>query len=341
MDFRKIIATAAVAFFATTSAHAQQPITLRLAHQFPPSHYVSKLAVEPFIKLVEERSKGRVKIEQFPAEQLAKAAGMFDAVKNRVADIAYVGMTYVTAKIPLTSVAELPGMYSDSVIATRALDVLIKGELLEREYLSNGMRPLFATVTPPYQLLLAKKGPVNDISDVQGVKVRAAGSTAELVAKAIGAIPVRVSSSDTYLAVERGTIDGMIYTSAGALGFKLENNLTSVTTNASLGSLAFGLMINEAVWKGLPQDVRDLLTQVSNEVGPATAASFKKEYADSDQKLRAAGVKVYELSPKVQGQFNDRLASVQAAWVDQTNARGLPAKEIIAKFRALLLQESK
>ncbi len=336
MNILKILVTTAVACFAATAAHAQEKITLRFAHQFPPLHYAVKLSVEPFIKLIEERSKGRVKIEQFPAEQLAKAAGMLDAVKNRVTDIGFVGMTYVTAKTPLTSVSELPGLYSDSVEASRALDALIKGELLEQEYLRNGVRPLFAIVTPPYQLILAKKGPINDISDIQGMKLRAAGSTAELIAQSIGAIPVRVSSSDTYLAVERGTIDGMIYSSAGSIGFKLENLLASATTNASLSSLAFALMINESVWKGLPQEVRDLITQVSNEVGPATAVEFKKEYGRADQKLRAAGVKVYELSPKVQAQFNDRLAAVQADWVKQVSARGLPAKETLAAFKAHL-----
>lgn len=332
----KVAGLALAASLASTMLHAQEKIVLKYADQFPLTHTGSKLSAQPFKQWLEERSEGRIEVQLYPAEQLAKAAGLLDAVRNRVTDIAMVGVVYVTDRMPLTSAVELPGLFADSVAGSAAFTKLAQNDLLESEYLRNGVRPLFTMVTPPYQLMFAKKTELNDIGELDGVKLRAAGATGELIASALGAVPVRVPASDLYLGLERGTVDGAIYNPPSLFAYKIEEVLSSITTNASLGTVAFAAFINEDVWQGLPEDARALITEVATEIGETMAAEFKAQNDGAYTKLDELGVKLIELSPEMVGQLNDKLQSVEAEWVSQMEARGLPGQATLDAYRGYL-----
>lgn len=329
----------ALAVTPSTQAEAET-ITLRYADQFPLTHAASRLSAQPFRDLIAERSEGRVEIQLFPAEQLARAAGLLDAVRNRVADIAFVGVVYVTDRMPLTSAVELPGLFTDGVVGSAAFTDLVQNDLMEIEYLPNGVRPLFTLVTPPYQLMFAQRRELNDISDLSQLRLRAAGATGEMIAESLGAVAVRVPASDLYLALDRGTVDGAIYNPPSLFAYNIQEVLSSITTNASLGTVAFAALINEDVWQGLPEDVQELITEVSTEVGTAMAEQFQAQIAGANQRLEDLGITLIELSPETQAQFNDSLAPVEDVWVSQIAERGQPGAEILAQFRAYLAAHS-
>jgi TRAP-type C4-dicarboxylate transport system substrate-binding protein len=332
----KTIGLAVAATLAASALHAQDRIVLKYADQFPLTHTGSKLSAQPFKEQIEARSEGRIEVQLYPAEQLAKAAGLLDAVRNRVTDIAMVGVVYVSDRMPLTSAVELPGLFTDSVAGSAAFTQLAQNDLLESEYLRNGVRPLFTMVTPPYQLMFARTTQINDISELQGVKLRAAGATGELIASALGAVPVRVPASDLYLALERGTVDGAIYNPPSLFAYKIEEVLSSITTNASLGTVAFAAFVNEDVWQGLPEDVRALITEVSTEIGENMAAEFKAQTDGAYERLDELGIELIELSPELQEQFNDRLQTVEAEWIRQMEGRNLPGQQILDTYRSYL-----
>lgn len=332
----KFAGLALTASLTATTLHAQDKIVLKYADQFPLTHAGSKLSAQPFKQLIEERSGGRIEVQLYPAEQLAKAAGLLDAVRNRVTDIAMVGVVYVGDRMPLTSAVELPGMFSDSVAGSAAFTKLAQNELLESEYLRNGVRPLFTMVTPPYQVMFSKKTELNDIGELNGLKLRAAGATGELIASALGAVPVRVPASDLYLALERGTVDGAIYNPPSLFAYKIEEVLASITTNASLGTVAFAAFVNEDVWKGLPEDVRTIISEVSVEIGENMAAQFKAQTDGAYKKLEGLGIKLIELSPEMTEQFNEKLQTVEAEWVKQMEGRNLPGQATLDAYRAHL-----
>lgn len=319
-----------------TSAAAQDSLTLKLADQFPLTHLGSRAGSQAFKAELEKRSEGRITIQHFPAEQIAKAAGLLDAVRNRVTDIALVGVVYNTDKLPLTSAAELPGLHVDSVSASAAFEEYITGDLLEREYLPLGVRPIWGTITPPYQLMLAKGEGIADVADLEGKKLRVAGATGELIAGSLGAVPVKVPASDLYLALQRGTVDGAIYNTPSLFGYKIEEVLSAVSDNASLGAVAFALLVNEDVWQGLSEEDRTLIQEVASDVRLEFSEAFEAGNTAAFGKLTEAGVKVFSLPAETQSAMNDRLGSVRDAWVEQVSGRGLPAQEMLEAYTARL-----
>lgn len=318
------------------TAYAQDKIMIRYADQFPPTHLLSRLSGQAFKQLIEERSNGRVEVTLFPGEQLAKASGMLDAIKNNIADIGTVGTVYSTDRMPLTSAIELPGLFDNAIDGSRAGRELVQNFLLEREYLPNSVRPLWFLAIPPYQLMFTKDNQLTSMADLSGQKLRVSGAVSEFVANVLGAVPVKMSAGDLYLGLQRGTVDGAIYNPPSVFGYKVEELLGSVTRNASLGSATFVGVVNESFWQGLPQDIRQIITEVSEEVNAKMAQGFQSDTDASYEKLEALGIKLVELSPQMLQEFGTRLAQVETAWVKQMTDRGQPAQETLDTYRAYL-----
>lgn len=321
---------------AAFAAHAQETITLKLADQFPLTHIASREGSQALISALEEISGGAIKVQHFPAEQIAKAGGLLDAVRNRVTDLALVGVVYNTDKLPLTSVAELPGLYDDSVVASQAFTEYLKEDLTQREYLPLGVRPLWGTVLPPYQLMFAAGGDITDVSELEGQKMRVAGATGEMIANALGAVPVKIPASDLYLALQRGTVNGAIWNAPSAFGYKIEEVLASVSNNASLGSITFALLVNEDVWQSLSEENRALIEEAVAEARVNFSLRFEENLEEAYIKMEKAGVNVFALPQETRAVISERLAGVRASWVEQVSDRGLPALEMLNAFTTRL-----
>ena len=327
---------AAVLFAAPAAA---DPVTIKLSEHFPITHVGSKSGSQTFMKRVEELVPGEVKFEHYPGEQIAKAAGQLDAVRNSVVDMAVVGLVYVTEKVPLSTAVELPGLFADAEVGQRAFHKLAQNELTELEYKPLGVRPLFVFVVTPYQLMTTGKEPVTDISQISGLKLRVAGATGELIADSIGAVGVKMSPTDLYLGLERGVVDGAISNTASQFTYKTETLLNSWTTNASLGNVAFGLFVNADKWETLPETVKTAMLKAGEETGLNVAQSYKQGDEESFEKLRAMGKTVYELSPEVQAQIDERLVKVEQNWLDQMKQRNLPGEEVLSTYKKLVAEE--
>jgi hypothetical protein len=85
---RKILTAASIAAaaLAMTLAASAQEIKLTLADQNSPTGWGPAHALAPWVKQVEEATKGRVKIEVFPSQTLIKGIDMWKGIRSGIAD---------------------------------------------------------------------------------------------------------------------------------------------------------------------------------------------------------------------------------------------------------------
>jgi len=328
-------AVAVAASLVTCGGAWAQTIELKFADQVPVGHVASKEGNQIFMKMVEAAAKGRVKFSHFPQQQLAKPEGMLDAVRNRIADIALVGVVYVSDRMPLTGAIELPGTFDSVVKGHAALEKLVRNELMPH-FLGMNVRPLWAMTTAPFQLVMKRPAPVTGAADLAGVKLRTAGATAQLVAKALGATPVTIATPELYQSLERGIVDGAIFTLSVVKSWKLDEVAQSFTTNAELGSVAFVVLINENVWKTIPADIQAIMTDAGLKTGAHLARAIQVTEDSEIARLKAAGKTVYELSPAARAELGQKLASVQGTWLAQMRQRNLPGEQILEAYKRYL-----
>lgn len=334
MRFYKLALAAAAVLGAFEPASAQQPIVLKVADSFPVGHYIPGNTVIPWMKKVEELTKGKVKFEYYPAEQLGKAKDLFSNTKAGVIDIGYVPTSYVSDKLPLSAVGELPGSFESSCVGTMAFWSIAKpgGELDKIEYQRNGMRALFVHVLPPYQFLTATK-PIVDMSSFKNLKTRTAGGALGLTAQKIGAIPVQMSAPEIRESLSRGTLDALMLPNLVLPPFDLDTQVKYATTGINLGSTVNPYMIRSDKWASLPPDVQAAMVQAGEAANRSGCEAAEKLEGEVSGRLANGKVTYVKFSDAEKAKLNKSLLEVGKEWATGLDGRRLPGSKILEIFQ--------
>jgi len=323
--------TAACMIFGQLQASAAE-FTVKVADTFPANHYIMENMAKVWMDAVKEKSGGRVEFKYFPGGQLGKLSEMLDVVENDVADVAYVPPSSYAERLPLSGVIELPGLVTDTISGSAAYTELLNGYLAEKEFKQYGVIPLMAVVVPPYQIG-ANMDPIKTVDGFKGVRLRTPGGVLELAANSVGALAIPMSGPETYTAFQRGTVDATLQSMLSMKSYKLYEVFKSVSSNVGFGTFAVIYVINEKVFNGFPQDIRDIML----EAGRATSVSFAKWMNDAEGKVAKEftdkGLTVYKVPEDVWAAWQAKLAAVTEDWAKRADSRGLSGSETLAKCR--------
>jgi TRAP-type C4-dicarboxylate transport system substrate-binding protein len=322
-----------MACVATTSSVAAAPISLRFADSFPLSHDLSKEGMVYWMKRAEQLSNGAVTFTHYPAEQLVKARALFGAVSSGTIDVGYIANGYFTDKLPLNGVADIPGEVSSSKRGSKAYWSLLNEEgRLRSEFLAGKVMPMAFIVMPPYQMVL-RSGKIDSLDKLRGLKIRSGGGIQNLTIEAVGATPVAMAAPDTYLGIQRGTLDGTLLAAISLKPYKLHEVSKSITQNIPFGSPAIGIGMNLDKFNGLPEDVRKALVQAGHDTVAHLSRYLDDQIAKAEAELTAAGMTVYTPPEATLTQIQEKLGLVAEDWAKRIRDRGLPADEVLTKFR--------
>src|SRR5215468_9653376 len=163
-----------VVMLAVASPAPAQEIKLTLADQNSPTGWGPAHALYPWVKQVEEATKGRVKLEVFPSQTLIKGIDMWKGIRTGIADIGWCVHGYWPEQTPLSDVMSLPFLPLTS--AEKGSEVLWK---LYEKFLSiqkeyGEIQPIVLHTTSP-NFLLSNKKQVKTLEDFKGLKVRVLG----------------------------------------------------------------------------------------------------------------------------------------------------------------------
>src|SRR5262249_25584059 len=95
--------------------------TLRVHHYFLPSSVEHTGWLVPWARLIEQASKGRLKVEIYPNMQLGgRATELYDQARTGVVDIVWTITGYSPGRFPRLEVFELPWVASSDAIRASA-----------------------------------------------------------------------------------------------------------------------------------------------------------------------------------------------------------------------------
>ncbi|MEO8310106.1 MAG: TRAP transporter substrate-binding protein DctP [Caldimonas sp.] len=319
------------------TALAQTVTKIKIADSFPVGHYLPKYITTPMMERLKANPAAKgIEFEYYPAEQLGKAKDFLSLVQSGVIDIAYVAPGFVSDKMPLSVVAELPLEFSGSCQATMAYWNLAKpgGLLDKKEFATNGVRLLFTIVLPPYQIITRK--PFSNLKDIEGMKIRASGSAKELVIRKLKATPVLMPTPDVYESLSRGTIDGVLFPFNSLAPYEIHKLSKTGTIGENFGTFVANWVISEKRFQSLPPGVQQDLTAMGEQLTRAACTQVEKDEAGDIEKVKSAGVKLTPLSAADKATVATVMQDVAKDWADSLDKRGKAGTEVLNAFKAAL-----
>lgn len=335
MKIRTSMWLAATALGLVASQASAQTLKLRVADVYPTTHPVSNTTIKVFIEDVKKRLGDQVEFEYYPAEQLGKGKDLLALTQQGVVDIGLVVPSYVSDKLPLSAVSELPGAYATSCEGTEAMmHLATEGALAEQEFSPNGVRILIAHTFAPFQAFSSK--PFDTLTSLNGQKLRTLGAVTDMTIESLGAVPIRISAPEINEAMSRGTIDGGLMGVATVLSYDLVPYVKSAVYGTSFGGAFVSYAISETNWAKLTPEVQEALTEAGKAASLNGCQKADAAVDEQFEKLRAANVQVVELSEEDAAKFGESTTDIGIKWAEALDGRGKPGTEVYEAFRAAL-----
>lgn len=297
---------------------------------FPATHGHTVLATE-WAKEIEKRTNGAVKINMYPGATLTPADQCYDGVVKGISDIGMSVLSYTKGRFPLTEVIDLPQGYKSGSQVTNLCNAYYEKfkpkELADTQimYLHGHGPGIFHT-----------KKPVNKMEDLKGMKIRGTGTSAKVPA-ALGATPVAMAQTETYDALQKGVVDGLVSPLEALKGWKFVEVTKYTTQNlGSSYSIAFFVAMNKKKWDSLPKDVQETIQKVNKEWIGKTAETWNNMDKEALELALSKGNQIIKLSPEEDARWAKAVSPIFDEYVKTTKEKGLPGQEALDFCRTWL-----
>lgn len=332
---RLLLGTLAALPLMTAQAGAE---TLQATNWMAPAHILNEFPYQAFAKDVASASNGALTFEVYSSGALVPAPTTMQGIADGVAQLGIVYPPYTPSELPLNNtVNDLAFTAKDDLAAAFAWTELgLTNKKLQAEWAANGGLFAGGYSTPFYNFVCMTE--IVSPKDVQGKKVRTAGTAQTEWIKSLGGVPVSVPIADVYSGLERGSID---CTLSDATNLDKGNKFWEVakTVNTLPQGVVVGAtyVFNRDFWKGLEPAQRRILldniavglarSQVAYHVGVEAALAGSRE----------RGLKVTEPTQEMK----DTLAAFQAQVAQNLPAKAMAERgiedpsDVLAEFTAL------
>ena len=304
------------------NVQSQAQITLTYAN-FPPATTFPCVQMERWAKEMEQRSKGRVKIQTFPGGTLLPARNIFDGVLAGTADIGNFAMSYQPGRFPVSEAIDLPIGFTSSRVASLALFDLVE-KYKPKEFEKVKILTLFTC--PPADFMT--KTPVRTLADLKGMELRASGTGAAIL-KRLGATPVGMPQSEAPEAIQKGVVKGNVSSMEILKDFNFAAYLP-YATEANLFVVTFAVVMNMDKWNSLPADIKKIFDDSRREqvlwTGTYVDNHVKESLKWSKEKYNH---QLLKFSAEDQAEMQRLMKPMIDEYIAKVNALGLPGEQII------------
>ena len=296
------------ALIGVAHAAAQQPVIIKFSHVVAEDTPKGRAALY-FKRLVEQRTKGRVRVEVYPDSKLYKDTDELAALqRGQVQMLAPSLAKFGPLGLPEFGLFDLPYIFDNYAEVHRVVlgpigrDLLKKLEpkgILGLTYWDNGFKQMSANK------------PLKKPEDLRGLKMRIQDSPVlEAQMQALGAVPKVMNFSEVSAALKAGTVDG---TENPVSNFETQHmqEVQKYLTLTQHGYIGYAVIVNKKFWEGLPADLRASLSVALREATTFANDIASESNNDALETLRASGkTEVIRLTPQEKAEWKKALVEV-------------------------------
>ncbi|MBM3570690.1 MAG: C4-dicarboxylate ABC transporter [Alphaproteobacteria bacterium] len=287
-------ALAAAMVVAAGGADAQQKVTMRISHQVPPAHHMSKM-LDAFAADVKARTNGEVEVQLFGSEQLAKAGENFPSVAKGAFEAA-MSVNFQWGKtIPEMSALTIPYLITD-LDRIKKFPASEARKLLDGELAKRGVHSVAWLYITRQSIFTSGKKPLAAMDDFKGVKIRGLNPLTDKALTAIGAATSAMPGSEVYQALQSGVLDAGL-TDVSAAHSRKYFEVQKFGTVAPYFTVYFHMYANPDWWKGLKPQHRAAIEAAATKAEADALAVTEKTAEDAVAQLKAKGMTLHMQTP--------------------------------------------
>lgn len=275
----------------------------KMVTTWPPNFPILGEACQLFAELVNQLSGGRMEIKVYGGGELVPALEVFDFVRNGGAEIGHGAAYYWAGKVPAAQFfASVPfGMNAQQVNAWVGHGGGIK--LWEALYADYNLIPMLGGNTGVQMGGWFNKA-IDDISDLNGLKMRIPGLASKVFERA-GGSPVLLAGGEIYTGLERGVIDATEWLGPFhdyLMGFH-EIAQYYYTPGWHEPGTALEVLFNREKFNELPADLQAIIRTVSGYLNEWVLSEMEYRNAQRLKTLIDEGIDIRSFKPEILDQL--------------------------------------
>jgi TRAP-type transport system periplasmic protein len=305
-------------------------IELNFASSYSSTHLVTKV-FEKWAAEVKKRTGGRVEVTFFNGGSLAKLIETYDMVRTGSVEIGAFIPTYQAALFPVSSVVNIPFTFEGPRQGGAAMWTFYENTPeMKAEYSKVKLIMLF---TGDIKNIHTANKPVKTLEDLKGVRIGCGAGLDVKVLNDLGATPVQTGSlTDMYIALEKGTVDGVYYPFAILKSLKM-TELLKYHAIANMAVVPVAVVMNLQQWNALPPDIQKVFEDLAHSVSALCGVTLEKYSKIVEEEERKSGDEIYVLPKPERARWIKAVQPIEDEWKDMVKKKGMDADSILSNLK--------
>jgi TRAP-type C4-dicarboxylate transport system substrate-binding protein len=315
---------------------AEKSITIRYASPYSPKH-PQAIPNVVWMEKMEKETNGRLKFKAYFGGTLMSPKESYAELQKGVADATTVTVAYSPHGFDLHK-GIFPFMYGEPNDGLRRKifkEIAAKFPEIYAEF--KDVKILRLSTGSNYQLVTTK--PVRNINDLKGMSIKATGHYVQWV-KGAGGEGVPLPMSETYIALQKGTVDGLLAPVETMKTFKFAEVAKYVTVLNITSTPYPGEAMNLNTWNSLPADLQDKIADSQEWWESEYDRVQETKNQEGKAFAKSKGVEFIEPAPEDLSGFYELLKKVCLDSARKLDQEGFQGTAIFNEIRLLVEKNS-
>lgn len=296
-------------------------VELSFVSAYMETHPTVVNAFKTWARDVQDKTQGQVWIKYFNPNTLCPASDNYDSTISGALDIGanYCGMN--PGKFPFSEAVELPMIAPSAEAGSMVIwELYKKFPAIQKEYEETKLLWMWTSAT--FQIHTNKKL-VRNLEDLKGLKIIGWSPKIIKVIKALGANPLHIPPTDTYLAIQRRMADGVMCPLAPVRSYKI-SDAARYHTICDIVLGPFWASMNLDRWNSLSPDVQKVFLETTgaNLARRCGVTLDQGAVADSQWMKKQGGHEFYALPQSELARWSKAVQPLHEEWVKAIEAKG-------------------
>ena len=325
----------ALTILATLSILPVQAQTiLRVATWLAPTHPMNAQVFPAWAQWVDEATEGRVSVKL--EYDLGHPRSYFELVEDGVADAGWSLHAYVPGRFVLTELSEMPMTMADAE-ATSAAYWKINEKYFKPAMEHDGIHLLGVFTEGAAAIQLSD--PLESITGLRGLKIRAPGGIASQIGEELGVSNVSAPASKVYELLQQGVVDGVMIAPMTQKSLRLSEVIKEmVTVPGGIFRGSFSFFASEDFMDDLDLRDREAILSVSGEKFSAMAGRIWEQANEDGLAVASDNGVVYtvmEEGTPFYEMIDEITNEVRSNWITKANGRGVDGRKALAEYLSI------